>query len=53
MSDPYVLAYVALWEGPIVLTNIVNVDPANLAIGTIPGACSRPLLWFSVSRAKV
>jgi uncharacterized OB-fold protein len=30
---PYVLAYVDLDEGPRVLTNIVDVDPANLQIG--------------------
>ncbi len=30
---PYVLAYVELAEGPRVLTNIVGVDPAAVAIG--------------------
>lgn len=30
---PYVLAYVELDEGPRILTNIVGVDPADLAIG--------------------
>lgn len=32
-SEPYVLAYVPLAEG-LVLTNIVDSDPAALAIGT-------------------
>ena len=31
--DSLVLAYVELEEGPRVLTNIVEVDPADLAIG--------------------
>ncbi len=30
---PYVLAYVELDEGPRVLTNIVDVDPAEVSIG--------------------
>jgi uncharacterized OB-fold protein len=30
---PYVLAYVDLEEGPRVFTNIVGVDPADVAIG--------------------
>ena len=30
---PYVLAYVELEEGPRVLTNIVEADPATIAIG--------------------
>ena len=30
---PYVLAYVELEEGPRVLTNIVDADPATIAIG--------------------
>lgn len=30
---PYVLAYVELEEGPRVLTNVVDCDPADLAIG--------------------
>lgn len=32
-SDPYVVAYVTLDEGPSMLTNIVNADPDALAIG--------------------
>jgi uncharacterized OB-fold protein len=31
--SPYVLAYVELEEGPRVLTNIVECDPASVAIG--------------------
>lgn len=31
--SPYVLAYVELEEGPRVMTNIVDCDPATLAIG--------------------
>jgi uncharacterized OB-fold protein len=30
---PYVMAYVEVEEGPRVLTNIVGVDPAQVAIG--------------------
>lgn len=30
---PYVLAYVELEEGPRVLTNIVDVDPARVEVG--------------------
>lgn len=33
-NDPYVLAYVALTEGLIMLTNVVDSDPATLSIGT-------------------
>lgn len=32
-DQPYVLAYVALTEGPIMLTNVINADPATLSIG--------------------
>lgn len=32
-AEPYVLAYVELEEGPIVMTNIVDCDPAALAVG--------------------
>ena len=31
--SPYVLAYVELEEGPRLLTNIVDCDPASLSIG--------------------
>jgi len=33
VADPFVLAYVTLDEGPTVLTNIVDDDPASLRIG--------------------
>ncbi|NOJ44600.1 Zn-ribbon domain-containing OB-fold protein [Bradyrhizobium australiense] len=33
-KEPYVLAYVALAEGPIMLTNVIDTDPAALSIGT-------------------
>lgn len=33
-KEPYVLAYVALSEGPIMLGNVVDTDPATLSIGT-------------------
>ncbi|WP_050384465.1 Zn-ribbon domain-containing OB-fold protein [Bradyrhizobium pachyrhizi] len=32
-KEPYVLAYVALSEGPIMLGNVVDGDPATLSIG--------------------
>jgi uncharacterized OB-fold protein len=32
-SAPFVLAYVELAEGPRMMTNIVGVDPAELAVG--------------------
>lgn len=32
-KEPYVLAYVALSEGPIVLSNVVDADLAALSIG--------------------
>jgi uncharacterized OB-fold protein len=32
-STPYVLAYVELDEGPRVLTNVVDTDPATIHIG--------------------
>lgn len=31
---PYVLAYIALNEGPIMLSNVIDVDPAALSIGS-------------------
>jgi uncharacterized OB-fold protein len=32
-AAPYVLAYVELEEGPRVLTNLVDADPSELAVG--------------------
>lgn len=32
-ETPYVLAYVRLAEGPVILTNMVDCDAANLRIG--------------------
>jgi uncharacterized protein len=32
-DPPYVIAYVTLEEGPTMLTNIVDADPASLRIG--------------------
>jgi hypothetical protein len=32
-GDPYVLAYVELAEGPRVMTNVINIDPAQVTIG--------------------
>lgn len=32
-SVPYVLAYVALNDGPIILSNVIDADPAALSIG--------------------
>lgn len=33
-NEPYVLAYVALTDGPIILSNVIDADPATLSIGT-------------------
>lgn len=33
-ETPYVLAYVQLEEGPIMMTNLIDYDPATLKIGT-------------------
>lgn len=33
-KDHYVLAYVALSEGPIILSNVIGADPYDLSIGT-------------------
>ncbi|MCK1453193.1 OB-fold domain-containing protein [Bradyrhizobium sp. 35] len=33
-KEPYVVAYVALTEGPIMLTNVIDADPGALSIGT-------------------
>jgi uncharacterized OB-fold protein len=32
-SDPYAIAYVTLAEGPRLLTNLVDCDPAALSVG--------------------
>jgi uncharacterized OB-fold protein len=32
-AEPYVVAYVELDEGPRIMTNIVDVDPEDVAIG--------------------
>ena len=32
-AQPFAIAYVTLAEGPTMMTNIVNADPAKLAIG--------------------
>lgn len=32
-KEPYVAAYVTLSEGPIMLTNVIDADPATLSIG--------------------
>jgi uncharacterized protein len=41
-GEPYVIAYVALDEGPIMMTNIQDVDPADVAIGQRVGLVFRP-----------
>lgn len=33
-NKPYVLAYVTLREGPMMLSNVIGADPATLSIGT-------------------
>lgn len=33
-KDAYVLAYIALREGPIMLGNVIDADPTTLSIGT-------------------
>lgn len=33
-KEPYILAYVALDEGPIMLTNVIDTDPSIVSIGT-------------------
>lgn len=38
-AEPYTLAYVELDEGPIMLTNLVNVDPDTLRIGDRVHVC--------------
>ncbi|MHC4047935.1 Zn-ribbon domain-containing OB-fold protein [Bradyrhizobium sp. 23AC] len=53
-DQPYVLAYVALTEGPIMLTNVIDADPATLSIGTKvkvvfkPAAAQAPVPLFAV-----
>lgn len=41
-APPYVLAFVTLDEGPTLLTNLVNCDPATLAIGQRVRVLFRP-----------
>ncbi|UPJ59903.1 Zn-ribbon domain-containing OB-fold protein [Bradyrhizobium sp. 192] len=43
-TEPYVLAYVALEEGPIMLTNVIDADPATLSIGTRVKLVFRPAI---------
>lgn len=42
-NEPYVLAYVAIREGPIVLSNIINAEPTTLSIGTKVRVVFKPL----------
>lgn len=42
-KDPCVLAYVALREGPIMLSNVIGADPATLSIGTKVKVLFRPV----------
>jgi len=54
MGEPYVLAYITLNEGLIILTNVIEVDPATLSIGTKvkvlfkPGVGQAPVPLFTV-----
>ena len=41
-DPPFVLAYVTLEEGPTMLTNIVDCDPDQLAIGQAVELLFRP-----------
>ncbi|NML32868.1 Zn-ribbon domain-containing OB-fold protein [Paraburkholderia antibiotica] len=41
-EQPYVIAYVKLAEGPIMMTNIVNCDPNTLFIGQSVVLASSP-----------
>lgn len=43
-KEPYVLAYVTLSEGPIVLGNVIDTDPAKLSIGTKVKVIFRPVV---------
>lgn len=40
--EPYVLAYVALTEGPIMLTNVIEANPSTLSVGTKVKVVFRP-----------
>lgn len=42
VDPPYTLAYVRLAEGPVMMTNIVDADPATLAIGQPVRVAFRP-----------
>jgi hypothetical protein len=33
VATPFVIAFVTLAEGPTIMTNIIDCDPASLAIG--------------------
>ena len=41
-DPPYTLAYVTLAEGPVMMTNIVDVDPVSLTIGQPVEVTFRP-----------
>lgn len=54
---PYVVAYVALDEGPCVLSNVVDVDPMRVTVGlpvevTFTGAGRRIAYVFRPARAR-
>jgi uncharacterized OB-fold protein len=42
-SVPYVVALVALDEGPLMMSNIVDVDPADVSIGLAVTVCFEPI----------
>jgi uncharacterized protein len=41
-NAPYVLAYVQIDEGPILMTNVVDCDPESVRIGMPVKVCFRP-----------
>ncbi|MFK4529308.1 putative OB-fold protein [Bradyrhizobium japonicum] len=43
-KEPYVLAYVALSEGPIMLGNVIDANPATLSIGKKVKVVFKPVL---------
>ncbi|WP_342723841.1 Zn-ribbon domain-containing OB-fold protein [Bradyrhizobium sp. B097] len=43
-NEPYVVAYVALSEGPIMLSNVIDADPLTLSIGTRVKVAFRPAI---------
>lgn len=43
-NEPYVLAYVALTEGPIMLSNVIDGDPATMSIGTKVKVVFKPVV---------